>query len=282
MVLRKSDLVRTGPGAAAEITFFDGTVVHVRPDSLITIEETSEDPNTKRRRVAWHISSGEVNFQTRRTGRRQRPTRDLHADRAHDHAGSGRRRHPRGRSRATATSSLYTGTATVADEDGRDGSQLAANDAGQGGRGGQGRAGAQPARRARAPRAAPPGGDHLPGPRARHDAPGLEAGARRRRLPRRCWTTARTSTGRSWTARASRSSLGGAARPRRGQVLLAGGRRGQGRRGGQLLRLRALHGQPARRAAGAGPAPAAPGHRGPRGAAQHPPGARAAPSRGRP
>jgi hypothetical protein len=64
IVLKKSDLVRTGPGAAAEITFFDGTVVHVRPDSLITIEETSEDPSTKRRRVAWHISSGEVNFQT--------------------------------------------------------------------------------------------------------------------------------------------------------------------------------------------------------------------------
>jgi hypothetical protein len=62
MVLRKSDLVRTGPGAAAEITFFDGTLVHVRPDSLITIEETSEDPSTKRRRVAWHISSGEVQF----------------------------------------------------------------------------------------------------------------------------------------------------------------------------------------------------------------------------
>lgn len=66
MILRKSDLVRTGPGAAAEIAFFDGTVVHVRPDSLITIEETSEDPSTKRRRVAWHISSGEVNFQTQR------------------------------------------------------------------------------------------------------------------------------------------------------------------------------------------------------------------------
>ncbi len=64
VVLQKSDLVRTAPGAAAEITFFDGTVVHVRPDSLITIEETSEDPSTKRRRVAWHISSGEVNFQT--------------------------------------------------------------------------------------------------------------------------------------------------------------------------------------------------------------------------
>jgi len=70
MVLRKSDLVRTGPGATAEITFFDGTVVHVRPDSLITIEDTSEDFATKKRRVAWHISSGEVNFQT---GRRNVP-----------------------------------------------------------------------------------------------------------------------------------------------------------------------------------------------------------------
>jgi FecR protein len=64
MVLKRADLVRTGPGAAAEITFFDGTVVHVRPDSLITIEQTTEDPTTKQRRVAWHISSGEVNFQT--------------------------------------------------------------------------------------------------------------------------------------------------------------------------------------------------------------------------
>jgi FecR protein len=62
MVLRKSDLVRTGAGAAAEITFFDGTLLHVRPDSLITIEETSEDPSTKRRTVAWHVSSGEVQF----------------------------------------------------------------------------------------------------------------------------------------------------------------------------------------------------------------------------
>ena len=66
MTLRKGDLVRTGDGAAAEIAFFDGTIVHVRPDSLITIEETTEDPSTKRRRVAWHISSGEVNFQTAR------------------------------------------------------------------------------------------------------------------------------------------------------------------------------------------------------------------------
>ncbi|HET8647904.1 MAG TPA: FecR domain-containing protein, partial [Vicinamibacteria bacterium] len=67
-VLRKSDLVRTSAGSAAEIAFFDGTIVHVRPDSLITIEETAEDPSTKQRKVAWHISSGEVNFQTVRRG----------------------------------------------------------------------------------------------------------------------------------------------------------------------------------------------------------------------
>jgi hypothetical protein len=64
IVLRKGDLVRTGSGSTAEITFFDGTVIHVRPDCLITIEETTENPTTKERKVAWHISSGEVNFQT--------------------------------------------------------------------------------------------------------------------------------------------------------------------------------------------------------------------------
>jgi len=66
MVLNRSDLVRTSPGATAEIEFFNGTVVHIRPDSLITIEETSEDPRTREQKVVWRISSGEVNFQTAR------------------------------------------------------------------------------------------------------------------------------------------------------------------------------------------------------------------------
>lgn len=64
MVLHKGDLVRTGAGTTAEVTFFDGTVVHVRPESLIKIEEAFDDPATKRRKVAWHINSGEVNFKT--------------------------------------------------------------------------------------------------------------------------------------------------------------------------------------------------------------------------
>jgi hypothetical protein len=64
MVLHKGDMVRTGAGTTAEVTFFDGTVVHVRPESLIKIEEAFEDPATRRRKVAWHINSGEVNFKT--------------------------------------------------------------------------------------------------------------------------------------------------------------------------------------------------------------------------
>ena len=64
--LQKNDLVRTASGGSAEITFFDGTVVQVRPDSLITIEESSEDPLTKRRRVAVKMESGEVEYQTGR------------------------------------------------------------------------------------------------------------------------------------------------------------------------------------------------------------------------
>jgi len=64
--LHKNDLVRTAAGASAEIAFFDGTVIQVRPDSLITIEESSEDPLTKRRRVAVKMESGEVEYQTGR------------------------------------------------------------------------------------------------------------------------------------------------------------------------------------------------------------------------
>lgn len=64
--LRKSDLVRTYPSSSAEIKFFDETRVTVRPDSLITIEETSRGPNTGR--VAWKVSSGEINYETNQRG----------------------------------------------------------------------------------------------------------------------------------------------------------------------------------------------------------------------
>src|SRR5688572_23658141 len=66
--LRKSDLVRTGPGSAAEIRFCDGTNVAVRADSLINIEETSCNAATKKHRVAFAISGGEVRYQVAKPG----------------------------------------------------------------------------------------------------------------------------------------------------------------------------------------------------------------------
>jgi hypothetical protein len=64
MVLRQNDLVRTGSGGAAEIRFADGMVIAVRPDSLITIEETTQNPVSRQQKVALSIQSGEANFQT--------------------------------------------------------------------------------------------------------------------------------------------------------------------------------------------------------------------------
>ena len=56
--------MRTYPSSSAEIKFFDDTRVTVRPDSLITIEETSKGPNSTSGRVAWKVSSGEINYET--------------------------------------------------------------------------------------------------------------------------------------------------------------------------------------------------------------------------
>ena len=63
IALKKSDIVRTGPGSAAEIRFFDGTVVAVGADSLIMIEASSTDPSSRRAKVGWRVSNGKVEFQ---------------------------------------------------------------------------------------------------------------------------------------------------------------------------------------------------------------------------
>jgi hypothetical protein len=64
VVLHSSDLVRTSTGSTAEIRFDDDTRFSVRPDSLITIEESSRNPVSHQQRVALSIQSGEANFQT--------------------------------------------------------------------------------------------------------------------------------------------------------------------------------------------------------------------------
>ena len=68
MMLRQNDLVKTGSGGAAEIRFADGTVFAVRPDSLITIEESTQNPISRQQRNALSIQSGEANFQTASRG----------------------------------------------------------------------------------------------------------------------------------------------------------------------------------------------------------------------
>jgi len=62
--LKANDLVRTAVASIAEISFFDGTVLHIRPDSLVTLEEAEPDASSNEPRVAWHVSSGEVAVET--------------------------------------------------------------------------------------------------------------------------------------------------------------------------------------------------------------------------
>ena len=64
VVLRRNDLVRTGAGATAEILFVGGDQISLRPDSLTTIEESSQNPVSRQYRVALSIQSGEANFRT--------------------------------------------------------------------------------------------------------------------------------------------------------------------------------------------------------------------------
>jgi hypothetical protein len=62
--LRRNDLLRTYPAASAEIRFMDDTRVVVRPDSLITIEESTRDPNANSTAISWKINEGEINYET--------------------------------------------------------------------------------------------------------------------------------------------------------------------------------------------------------------------------
>jgi hypothetical protein len=67
VVLKQNDLVRTGSGSTAEIHFADGFMFNVRPDSLITIEESTQNLLSRQQRVALSIYSGEANFTTSST-----------------------------------------------------------------------------------------------------------------------------------------------------------------------------------------------------------------------
>jgi hypothetical protein len=62
--LEKGDFIQTGSDGVARIIFADGTNYVLKPDSLIVVEESREDPVTKATRVAVQVTSGAVDLST--------------------------------------------------------------------------------------------------------------------------------------------------------------------------------------------------------------------------
>lgn len=64
--LDTGDYVKTGGDGVARVIFADGTSYVIKPDSLIVIEQSGQDPVTKATRVAVQVSSGTVDLATGR------------------------------------------------------------------------------------------------------------------------------------------------------------------------------------------------------------------------
>jgi len=64
--LEKGDFIQTSSDGVARIIFADGTNYVLKPDSLIVVEESHEDPVTKATRVAVQVTSGAVDLSTPR------------------------------------------------------------------------------------------------------------------------------------------------------------------------------------------------------------------------
>ncbi len=62
--LERGDFIQTGSDGVARIIFADGTNYVLKPDSLIVVEESREDPVTKATKVAVQVTSGAVDLST--------------------------------------------------------------------------------------------------------------------------------------------------------------------------------------------------------------------------
>ena len=62
--LDKGDFVQTGTDGVARIIFADGTNYTLKPDALIAVEESREDPVTRATKVAVQVTSGAVDLAT--------------------------------------------------------------------------------------------------------------------------------------------------------------------------------------------------------------------------
>lgn len=67
--LRTGDIVQTEAKSAAEITFFSGNVVRVRPESVVYIGESAAAST-----AAWRLQSGKVNFEAQQRTEISTPT----------------------------------------------------------------------------------------------------------------------------------------------------------------------------------------------------------------
>jgi hypothetical protein len=63
--LKTGDVVQTDPRSGAEVTFFSGNVARVRPDSVVLI--SAGEAAVAEDATAWHIQSGQVSFELKRS-----------------------------------------------------------------------------------------------------------------------------------------------------------------------------------------------------------------------
>ena len=66
--LEKGDFIQTSSDGVARIIFTDGTNYVLKPDSLIVVEESHEDPVTKATKVAVQVTTGAVDLSTGKFG----------------------------------------------------------------------------------------------------------------------------------------------------------------------------------------------------------------------
>lgn len=63
-VLEEGDYIQTSSDSFASIVFPDGTTYRMKPDSLIVVQENSEDPRTLAKTVSVRVTSGSIDLST--------------------------------------------------------------------------------------------------------------------------------------------------------------------------------------------------------------------------
>ncbi len=67
MQIYPGDMVSTSVGSSCRITFFDGTIYDVKPNSMINVQESHEDSATLRKSVRIELAKGGVDLSTPET-----------------------------------------------------------------------------------------------------------------------------------------------------------------------------------------------------------------------